>query len=71
MPYPFLYIGVVGGTVGAACTDIKETQNLLLPVMLIVVLPMMMVGNVITEPNGPLVRSVSFFPFATPMLMVM
>src|SRR5207253_59811 len=42
-----LMFGSLFIAVGAACTDIKETQNLLLPVMLVVVLPMMLVGNVI------------------------
>jgi ABC-2 type transport system permease protein len=56
--------------VGAACTDMKETQNLLLPVMLLVTLPMFMLGNVLRDPNSPVAVGVSFFPFATPMLMV-
>jgi ABC-2 type transport system permease protein len=48
----------------------KETQNLLLPVMLICCLPLFMVTNLIREPNSPVVTAVSFFPFATPMLMI-
>jgi ABC-type Na+ efflux pump permease subunit len=55
--------------IGAACSDMRETQNLLLPVMLLACLPMFMLGTVLQEPNGPAVVGVSFFPFATPMLM--
>jgi ABC-2 type transport system permease protein len=56
--------------VGAACTDMKETQNMLWPVMLLVMLPVFLLGNVLREPNGPLAVGLSFFPFSTPMLMV-
>ncbi len=56
--------------IGAACTDMKETQNLLLPVMLICCLPLFMMVQVIREPNSPVVTALSFFPFATPMLMI-
>jgi ABC-2 type transport system permease protein len=56
--------------IGAACTDMKETQNLLLPVMLLAMMPMFLLGNVIREPNSPVATGLSFFPFATPMLMI-
>jgi ABC-2 type transport system permease protein len=57
--------------VGAACTDMKETQNLMWPVMLMVMVPMFLLGSVLQEPNSVVATSVSFFPFATPMLMIL
>jgi ABC-2 type transport system permease protein len=65
-----LMYGSLFTAIGAACTDMKETQNLLLPVMLICCLPLFMVVQVIREPNSPVVTALSFFPFATPMLMI-
>ena len=56
--------------IGAACTDMKETQNLLWPVMLLATMPMFVLGTVLQEPNSPVVTGLSFFPFATPMLMI-
>jgi len=56
--------------VGAACTDLRETQNLLWPVMLLAVSPMFVLGNVIQEPNSTVVTALSFWPFATPTLMI-
>jgi ABC-type Na+ efflux pump permease subunit len=56
--------------VGAACTDMKETQNLLWPVMLLAMIPIFLAGNVMREPNSPVSTSLSFFPLATPMLMI-
>jgi ABC-2 type transport system permease protein len=63
--YASLFIAV-----GAAASDIKETQALLMPVMLLVALPMMMLGPVVQDPNGPIAVAVSFFPFSTPMIMM-
>jgi ABC-2 type transport system permease protein len=57
--------------IGAACTDMKETQNLMWPVMLLIIMPMFVLGNVLQEPNSGLATGLSFFPFATPMLMIM
>jgi ABC-2 type transport system permease protein len=65
-----LMFGSLFIAVGAACTDLKETQNLLWPVMLLACLPMFVLGSVLTEPNSPVAVGLSFFPFATPMLMV-
>jgi ABC-2 type transport system permease protein len=56
--------------IGAACTEIKETQNLLWPVMIIACAPLFVLTKVLQEPNGPVAIGMSFFPFATPMLML-
>jgi ABC-2 type transport system permease protein len=56
--------------VGAACTDLKETQTLMWPVLLLAMIPMFVLGNVLEEPNGPVATGLSFFPFATPSLMM-
>jgi ABC-2 type transport system permease protein len=56
--------------IGAACTDMKETQTLLMPIMLIVCMPMFVITNVIREPNSDFAFWMSLFPPATPMLMI-
>jgi ABC-2 type transport system permease protein len=66
-----LMFGSLFIAVGAACTDMKETQNLLWPVMLLVVMPMFLMSSVLQEPNSTLAVSLSFFPFATPTLMIL
>lgn len=65
-----LMFGSLCIAVGAACTDMKEAQTMLLPIMLVACIPMFLLGSLLREPNGPVVSSMSFFPFATPMLMV-
>jgi ABC-2 type transport system permease protein len=65
-----LMYGSLFAAVGAACTDMKETQTMMWPVMLLVMVPIFLINSVIQEPNGQLVTALSLFPFATPMLMV-
>ncbi|HTU91236.1 MAG TPA: ABC transporter permease [Gemmataceae bacterium] len=68
--FGLLMYGSLFIAVGAACTDMKETQNLMWPVMLLILLPMFLMGPILQEPNSTLAVSLSFFPFATPMLMI-
>ncbi len=56
--------------IGAACSEVKDAQSLLMPVMIVIVLPLMMIVPIIQAPNGPLATYVSFFPPATPMIMI-
>jgi ABC-2 type transport system permease protein len=56
--------------IGAACTDMKETQSLLLPVMMVACLPLFVLIPVIESPNGVFATAISFFPPSTPMLMI-
>jgi len=56
--------------IGAACSDIKETQSLITPVMLLAMVPMFTLVNLIERPSSPMAVGISFFPFATPMAMI-
>jgi ABC-2 type transport system permease protein len=56
--------------IGAACTDMRETQSLMWPVMLLACIPLFVWINVVREPNSGFATGVSLFPFATPMLMI-
>lgn len=65
----FMY-GSLFMAVGAAAGDIKETQALVMPVMIVLALPMMLLGAVIRDPSGPVATWGSFIPFSAPMLMM-
>jgi ABC-2 type transport system permease protein len=56
--------------VGAAAGDIKDTQTLLMPVMLFAALPLFALGPIMMDPNGKVAVVCSAFPFATPMILV-
>ena len=64
-----LMYGSVFISVGAACTDIKETQAMLMPVMIIICIPLFVLRNVIQEPQSDFAMMMSLIPPATPMLM--
>ncbi len=57
--------------VGAAVTQLKEAQSMLLPVWLLLSCPLFVWLQVVREPNGAIATWLSFFPPATPLLMVL
>jgi ABC-2 type transport system permease protein len=65
----FLF-GSIYAAVGAACTDLKEAQTMLMPVSLISMIPLFVWVNIIREPTSTFATGMSLFPPATPMLMV-
>ncbi len=56
--------------IGSACSDMKEAQSMMGPVMLLVCLPLFVWINVVQEPNSTFALVASFVPTATPMLMI-
>lgn len=63
--------GSIFVAVGAACSDIKEAQNMILPVMLVLVMPMMVWLRLVEEPMSRFSTGMSFVPLWTPLLMPM
>jgi ABC-2 type transport system permease protein len=66
MMYGSIFIAV-----GAACTEIKETQALLMPVMIVLILPLMVWLTIVQEPLSGFSVWTSLVPVATPMLMLL
>jgi ABC-2 type transport system permease protein len=58
-------------TIGAAISELKEAQSLLLPVWLLLLAPMMVWLSAVREPNGPVALALSFFPPSAPLMMVL
>jgi len=65
-----LMFGSLFIAVGAACTEMKETQNLIMPIMIMACIPLFLLGSILREPNGPVIRALTYFPFTTPALML-
>ena len=66
-----MLFGSIFVAVGAACTDLKDSQNLMTPVMLIMMLPMITAGSILRAPDGMVATVLSLIPTATPFLMML
>ncbi len=66
-----LLFGSLFIAIGAACNDLKDSQNMMTPVMLLVMLPMFTAGTVLRAPEGHTALALSLFPTAAPFLMMM
>jgi len=65
-----LFSAILTG-IGSVCNTIKETQSLMMPVMLIFIIPMLGWFKLVQSPDGTLARVLSFVPPVTPMVMVL
>lgn len=65
-----LLFGSLYMAVGSACSELKDAQSLMTPVMLISMLPFFFWPVVLQAPSSPLAVGMSLFPPATPYLML-
>lgn len=63
--------GSVFITIGAACSDLKDAQGMMPPAMLLLMLPWLTWFAVLNAPDSPIAVGLSFFPTATPFLMLL
>ena len=66
-----LMYGAVFIAVGAAVSDIKESQSMLMPVMVLIMAPFFVWTSVLKAPSATFSVVVSLIPPATPMLMLL
>lgn len=66
----FLLIASLMVSVGSACNTLKEAQNLMAPISILLALPMLLALVVLRDPNGPAATVLSFVPPFTPFLMM-
>ena len=63
--------GSVFITIGAACSDLKDAQGMMPPAMLLLMLPWLTWFAILNAPDSPISVGLSFFPTATPFLMLL
>jgi len=61
--------GSIFGAVGAACSELRDAQGLMMPVMLLLIMPMFLWFAVMEDPNSNLALGLSLVPTMTPMFM--
>lgn len=65
------FFGSLYIAIGAACSELKDAQSLMMPVMVLTIMPAMVWSLVLKAPNAPLSVAFSLFPPATPFLMLL
>lgn len=63
--------GALFVAIGAACNDLKDSQNMMTPVMLLVMVPMFTAGSILRAPDGTMATVLSLIPTAAPFLMML
>lgn len=64
-----LYAAYLVG-LGSLCTNLKETQNLMWPAMMPLMVALMSMQHIGRDPNGTMARILSFIPPLTPFVMM-
>ena len=66
-----LLYGAAFVAIGSACTDVKDAQNLMLPIMLPLTVPLMLSASVVESPSSSLAVGLSMFPLSAPIVMLL
>lgn len=71
LPLAILLYGSLFMAVGAACSELKDAQSLMMPILILTMLPMFVLSAILTNPSSRLSVGLSLFPPASPYLMLM
>lgn len=66
-----LIFGSISLAIGAACSEIRDAQNFMFPLMMLVMLPYFVFLPIMQSPGSAFARWFSLFPPATPSLMLL
>lgn len=66
----FVMISAIMAAIGATVTEASEGQQMTGLITLPVMLPFMLFGAILSNPNSPLVIGMSFFPLTAPLTMI-
>jgi ABC-2 type transport system permease protein len=64
-----LYATILVG-IGSVCNSLKESQNLMMPILIPMLVPLFAMMPIGQDPNGMLARILSFIPLFTPFVMM-
>ena len=57
-------------SIGAVCSTVKDAQNFMGPVMMILMVPLITMAFIPRDPNGTLATVLSWIPLYTPFVMM-
>jgi len=66
-----LMFGSIFSALGAACTELRDAQSMMMPAMILILIPLFGWTAVIESPNGIVAQVLTFVPTATPMILLL
>jgi ABC-2 type transport system permease protein len=66
----FFFYASIFAAVGAMCSTDQETQQLQIPIVMMLILPVLILGMILQNPNATWVVALSMFPLFSPTLMM-
>ena len=66
----YLFYAAVLVAIGSVCNSLKEAQNLMAPVSVLLMVPLLTLIPITQDPNGSLAKFLSFVPPFTPFVMM-
>ena len=63
--------GAMFVAIGAACSEVKDAQGMMMPAMVLAMFPMFLWLHVVQNPDSAMSVGFSLFPFASPYLMLL
>ncbi|HED64578.1 MAG TPA: ABC transporter permease [Planctomycetes bacterium] len=70
MLFALLMYGSLFSALGSACSELRDAQSMMMPAMLVLMIPMFAWSAVLEAPNGSVATALTFFPTATPMILL-
>ncbi len=65
----FIY-STLFAAVGSAVDQESDAQSLVMPITMLIIIPMLFIGSIISNPDGTLAAILSIFPFSSPIIMI-
>jgi len=65
----FMY-GALFSALGAACSELRDAQSMMMPAMALVLIPMFAFSVILENPNGSVAQILTFVPTSTPMILL-
>jgi ABC-2 type transport system permease protein len=66
----YLLYAAVLVAIGSVCNTLKEAQNLMQPVLILLIVPLVAMIPIVQEPNGLVAKVMSYIPLFTPFTMM-
>jgi len=67
----YLLFAALYASIGAMCSSIQDAQNMMLPVIVLIMIPMFAMAHVLEHPDSSLSIGMSWFPFSAPFVAPM